>query len=322
MSGGAAAAVCIESGQPLPLGLSETCDGFNLAVFTRHGTGVTLLLFDGPASPTAVEIPLDAARHRTGDTWHARLVGLPRGAAYALQVDGPFAPEAGHRFDPRHTLLDPYAAAVVVTPNPGGHRCLVPDLRFDWGDDRPPRHAWRDTVIYETHVRGLTVHPSSGVGRPGCFAGVEMISYFQSLGITALELMPVQAAPALATDGRRDPTTGEPLRNYWGYDPVALFAPRAAYAAGGAVAAFDEFRTMVRNLHRAGIEVVLDVVFNHTAAIYYIPAPGGGYADYTGCGNTLNCNHPVVRSLIVDCLRHWVVHGHVWTASASTSPRC
>ncbi|SHK32907.1 glycogen operon protein [Roseomonas rosea] len=318
--------VRVEPGEPLPLGLSEACDGFNLAVFSRHATRLTLLLFDGPHGALAATVPLDPDRHRTGDVWHARLVGLPHGAAYALRAEGPFAPAEGHRFDPTRTLLDPFASAVTTGPD-GAGRCLVADQRFDWGDDRPPRHPWRDTVIYETHVRGLTAHPSSGARQSGCFGGVsEMIPYLRKLGVTALELMPVQEAAALGR-GARDPETAAPLPNYWGYDPVALFAPRAAYAFGGAEAAFAEFKAMVRELHRAGIEVILDVVFNHTAeggadgptfafrgldnAIYYLLGPGGGYADFTGCGNTLNCNHPVVRSLLVDCLRHWVMHGHV-----------
>ncbi|GAA0597409.1 glycogen debranching protein GlgX [Craurococcus roseus] len=321
------AAVAVEPGDPLPLGPRETGDGFNVAVFSRHATRMSVVLFDAGGAAVRT-VALDPARHRTGDVWHARLVGDLRGWGYALRAEGPWSPDAGHRFDPRALLLDPYAPSLAGRPRPGAARCLLADDRFDWGDDRPPRHPWRDTVIYEAHVRGLTAHPSSGARHPGRFLGVaEAIPYLRALGVTALELLPVQEAPEEAGTGWEDPETGGPLRNYWGYDPVALFAPRAAYAGEAPGAAVAEFKTMVRELHRAGIEVILDVVFNHTAeggedgptfsfrgldnAIYYMLLPGGGYADYTGCRNTLNCNHPVVRSLIVDCLRHWATQMRV-----------
>jgi glycogen operon protein len=256
------------------------------------------------------------------------LTGDLRGKLYALQADGPRSRAGGDDFDPHRTLLDPYAATVTDLSAGSRGRCVIADQRFDWGDDAPLRHPWSETILYETHVRGLTIDPSSGVRRPGEYLGViEKIPYLRELGVTALELMPVQAFAPEAVE-RRDPLTGEKLRDYWGYNPVALFAPMPGYAGdvapGGELVAF---KTMVRELHRAGIEVILDVVFNHTAeggrngptysfrgldnAIYYMLTPDGEYADYTGCGNTLNCNHPVVRSMVVDCLRHWVIHFHV-----------
>jgi glycogen operon protein len=336
--------VGIARGDPLPLGLHECWDGVNLAVFSRHATRMELLLFDDPAqAEPSSRIMLEPRRHRTGDAWHVRLRGDLRGRFYALRVDGPEALEEGHLFNPNRVLLDPYAGAVAglvagsraSTPNgepdplpARSVRCAIADQRFDWQDDAPLRHPWGDTIIYETHVRGLTIHPSSGARYPGQYLGViEKIPYLQALGVTALELMPVQAFYPEAI-ARRNPLTGEALRDYWGYNPIALFAPMAGYAgdvaSGGELAAF---KTMVRELHRAGIEVILDVVFNHTGeggrtgptysfrgldnAIYYILTPDGDYADYTGCGNTLNCNHPVVRGMIVDCLRHWVVQCHV-----------
>ena len=329
--------VGIARGEPLPLGPHDCCDGLNIAVFSRHATHMTLLLFGGDSdTEPEARIALDPRRHRTGDIWHARLTGDLRSKYYALQADGPQAPAEGHLFDRDRVLLDPYAGAVAdpappvdssSPPQPGG-RCVIADQRFDWGDDTAPAHGWGDTIIYETHVRGLTIHPSSGARHPGQYLGViEKIPYLRALGITALELMPVQAFHQAAIR-RRNPETGETLRDYWGYNPVALFAPTASYASD--VAPGEElavFKTMVRELHRAGIEVILDVVFNHTAeggrdgptwsfrgldnAIYYILTPEGEYADFTGCGNTLNCNHPVVRSMIVDCLRHWVMHCHV-----------
>lgn len=321
--------VRIGRGEPFPLGLHECCDGLNTAVFSRHATRMTLLLYQaaGETEPST-RIPLDVRRHRTGDIWHARLMGDLRGKVYALQADGPHSPAGGHDFDPHRTLLDPYAASVTnLSPNSLG-RCVVSDQSFDWADDAPLRHPWSETILYETHVRGLTISPSSGVRRPGEYLGlVEKIPYLRELGVTALELMPVQAFDPDAVE-RFNPLTGERLRDYWGYNPVALFAPMPGYAGdvapGGELVAF---KTMVRELHRAGIEVILDVVFNHTAEgdksgptysfrgldnrIYYILTPAGEYADYTGCGNTLNCNHPVVRSLVVDCLRHWVIHCHI-----------
>lgn len=332
-------AVEIGSGEPLPLGLHECWDGVNLAVFSRHATGMTLLLFDDVAeADPKVRIALDPRRHRTGDIWHVRMTGDVRGKFYALQADGPRVPAAGHVFDPSRVLLDPYAdavaglagggASIAGPPSARSARCVIVDQRFDWEDDASLRRPWGETVIYETHVRGLTIHPSSGVHHPGQYLGViEKIPYLQKLGVTALELMPVQAFVQDAID-RRNPVTGEPLRDYWGYNPVALFAPMPGYAGditpGGELAAF---KTMVRELHRAGIEIILDVVFNHTGeggrtgptysfrgldnAIYYILTPEGDYADYTGCGNTLKCNHPVVRGMIVDCLRHWVMECHV-----------
>ncbi|WP_204623620.1 glycogen debranching protein [Crenalkalicoccus roseus] len=317
----------LEPGDPLPLGPRLTGEGCNIAVFSRHAARLSVIVFDPSGAPAGV-LPLDPARHRTGDIWHAHVTGVSAGWSYALRAEGPWAPERGHRFDPHLPLLDPYAPALAGRPRPGEARCLLADRRFDWGDDRPPAHSWRDTVIYEAHVKGLTAHPSSGARHAGRFLGViETIPYLLSLGVTALELMPVQEAPEEAGGGRADPATGAPLRNYWGYDPVALFAPRAAYAGEAPGAALREFKAMVRELHRAGIEVILDVVFNHTAeggeggptfsfrgldnAIYYMLTPQGGYADYTGCGNTLNCNHPVVRSLIMDCLRHWVTEMRV-----------
>jgi len=328
-------------GTPLPLGMTETCDGFTFAAFSRHASGVSLELFDGMDDEPIASIPLDPIRNRTGDIWHIALSRDVKGKSYGLRVDGPWAPEQGHRFDRRTRLLDPYAIALIgsaawemETPaslsNPDARVCsargFIIDDQFDWQDDRRPNHPWSTTIIYETHVRGLTMHPSSGAVHRGRYAGlVEKIPYLQGLGVTAVELMPIQEFRECEIGHR----TGTALRNYWGYNPVALFAPKASYASSeSAGSALLEFKTAVRALHRARIEVILDVVFNHTAeggengpmfsfrgldnSVYYLLEPDRhGYIDYTGCGNTLNCNHPVVRSLIVDCLRHWVIHFRV-----------
>lgn len=316
--------LAIEPGAPLPFGASEVSNGFNIAVVSRHATRVSVLLFD-PAGRFLQNIPLEAPRHRTGDVWHVRIVGLADGCSYALRVEGPWAPEDGSRFDPQRLLLDPYAAAVVGTPRAGDTRALLQVHHFDWGGDVMPRRPWRETVIYETHVRGFTIHPSSGVVHGGRYLGItEMIPYLQALGVTAVELMPVQETPDwIFLPALPD----QPLREYWGYDPIAFFAPRAAYASAPGATTLTEFKEMVRTLHKAGMEIILDIVFNHTAeggttgpvfsfrgldnAIYYMLGPDGSFADYTGCGNTLNCNHPIVRSMLVDCLRHWVTHMHI-----------
>lgn len=328
-------------GRPAPLGCSRMPHGVNFAVFSRHAERVSLLLYsaDLPATPRLV-VDLDPACQRTGDVWHVALRDLPPGTTYAWRVDGPFEPERGHRFDPDAVLLDPYAEALVGTAHwqqaadehrSPGPRCLVPTAdEFDWAGDCPPGHQWPETIIYETHVRGLTIDASSGVTHPGTFLGlIEKIPYFSKLGVTALELMPVQEFPENAS-ARIDTTAGRRPPNYWGYNTAAFFAPKERFSTrtypGCQV---DEFKAMVRALHAAGIEVFLDVVFNHTAegdqtgptlnyrglanAIYYLldPDDRSRYLDYSGCGNTLNCGHPVVRDHVLDCLRFWTAEMHV-----------
>ncbi|MYZ47629.1 glycogen debranching protein GlgX [Propylenella binzhouense] len=327
--------ISIGRGRPLPIGTLQLVEALNVAVFSRHATGMTLVLF---ADPEAVEpmarIPLDRLHHRTGDIWHVLLGRGCRGACYALEAEGPFDPAAGHRFLPDRRLLDPYAPALVGLPRfgdaplsgPASPRGLIVDTSFDWDDDRPPRRPWSETVIYEAHVRGLTVDPSAQVASPGRYRGiVEKIPYLQSLGVTAVELMPVQAFDPTRSGHPRP--AGEPPTDYWGYNPVSLFAPMPAYAEGPAGCEVTELKETVLALHRAGIEVILDVVFNHTAEdgtagpsysfrgldnrIYYMLDAEGGFVDFTGCGNTLGCNHPVVRGMIVDCLRHWATEYRV-----------
>ena len=332
------------SGVPLPLGAQQRDGGVNFAVFSRHATAVSLLLFDHPddAQPTC-SMALEPLRHRSGDIWHVWVGGLGPGCLYAWQVDGPDAPQEGDRFNPRLALLDPYATALVGTerwdfaqahgdrPEPQAvhAKCLLPDDGFDWQDDQPPRHPWSATVIYETHVRGLSMYPSAAVRYPGTYLGVaDMIPYFRKLGITAVELLPVQEFHEYDV-AQTNPLSGERLRDYWGYNTVAFFAPKESYSSRSATGCqIAEFKTMVRELHRAGIELILDIVFNHTAEgdqrgptlnfrgldnrIYYLLENDRRYyKNFSGTGNTLNCNHPVVRDYILDCLRHWVVEMHV-----------
>ncbi|MEZ5501809.1 MAG: glycogen debranching protein GlgX [Halioglobus sp.] len=351
-----ARSIAVASGTPLPLGAWPSGGGVNFSVFSRHATAVELLLFESADAPLHQRsIQLDPAQHRTGDIWHVCLQGIGTGQVYAWRADGPYQPDKGMRFNRHRLLLDPHAVALVGTDRwdfvkaRGDHpdspdaacslwcednepwmaRCMVTDSPFDWRGDRPLRHQWADTIIYESHVRGLTIHPSSAVAHPGTFLGVvEKIPYLQALGITSLELMPVQEFNEREVD-RCDPTTGESLGNYWGYSTVAFFAPKESYSSrrhwGCQV---DEFKTMVRELHSAGIEVILDIVFNHSAEgnelgptlnfrgldnpIYYLlESDPSHYRNFTGCGNTLNCNHPVVRDYILDCLRYWTLDMHV-----------
>jgi len=333
-------------GSPIPHGVSLHAAGVNFSLFSRNATRVWLLLFE---TATAAEpchvVELEPRRNRTGDIWHIRVEGVGRGLAYAFRVDGPYEPENGHRFAPQRVLIDPYATALHAPaewtfegfcgerdrpmPSQSLVRNLVMTHHFDWQGDRPLRRPWSETVIYETHVRGLTYHPSAGSSEPGTFRGlIETIPYLQELGITAVELMPLQEFnPNELT--RTNPLTGERLTNYWGYSTIAFFAPHQGYGTrrypGCQV---DEFKEMVKALHQAGIEVLLDVVFNHTAegdetgptfgfrgldnSVYYLlEEDKRHYKNYSGCGNTVNCNHPVVRNYILECLRYWVVEMHV-----------
>ena len=336
-----------EPGSPLPFGATVTPDGVNFALFSRNATAVTLVLFVPPSQQSAatetIEIPLEPHLNKTGDVWHIQVCGAGPNLLYGFRAAGPDDPQgSGHCFRKDTMLIDPYARALAdveewgrpharsgVHRNGFKRRCLVVDDHFDWQGDRPLNIPLKDSIIYEMHVRGYTRHPSSGVGQPGTFTGIiEKIPYLKELGITAVELMPVSEFNE-NENVNINPLTGEPLKNLWGYSPLAFFAPKASYAASGINGKqVREFKEMVKALHRAGIEVILDVVFNHTAeggangpvssfrgldnTIYYLLDPQTrDYLNYSGCGNTLNCNHPLVRQLIMDCLRYWVIEMHV-----------
>ena len=321
-----------------PLGATIVDGGVNFSLFSRFATGVELLLFDRVDDATASRVIPISATDRSYHYWHTVVPGIKPGQIYGYRVDGPNAPEKGLRFDSNKVLLDPYGKGVVVPNNydrsaacqPGDNsatsmKSLVVDpSEYDWEGDLPLQLPSSRTIIYEMHVRGFTRHPSSGVGeeKRGTYAGlIEKIPYLQELGITAVELLPVfQFDP-------HDCPLG--MINYWGYAPISYFAPHQAYSSRqDPMGPLDEFRDMVKALHRAGIEVILDVVFNHTAEgdhrgpmlsfrgidnpSYYILEDGGArYANYTGCGNTLNANHPVVRRMIIDSLRYWVKEMHI-----------
>jgi len=346
----------IRAGSPLPLGTRETAGGVNFSLVSRFASRVRLELFDHPedASPSR-SIDLDSPRHHTGDVWHVWVEGIGSGQLYAYRVDGPYQPSEGHRFNFHRLLLDPFASAISPLPQwdfaaargydasaPGQDlvlstvdnagsmpKCVFINEPFEWGLDQPLRHPWSGTVIYETHVRGFTIDPTSGVDHPGTYRGLtEKIPHLKSLGATAVELMPVLEFNECSAT-RTNPQTGETLKNYWGYDPVAFFAPKASYSSSKGLGQQKlEFKEMVQAFHGAGIEIILDVVFNHTAegselgptlcfrgmdnAIFYTLADDKRYyKDYTGTGNTINANHPVVRDHILSALRHWVVEMHV-----------
>lgn len=338
-------------GSPYPLGATWDGTGVNFAIFSEHATAVELCLFEHVDDPReSVRIPLTA---QTDLVWHIYIPGLAPGQLYGYRVHGPYAPEQGQRFNPHKLLIDPYAKALsgpiqwddathgytILDPDedlsyderdsaPFMPRCVVTDSAFDWGDERRPKVPLHDSIIYEAHVKGLTMlHPEVPAKLRGTYQGLAhptIISYLQELGITAIELLPVHQF----TDDRYLVEKG--LHNYWGYNTLNFFSPAVQYCRcehpGDQVA---EFKGMVKALHMAGIEVILDVVYNHTAegnqlgptlsfrgvdnAAYYRLVPGGEryYVDYTGTGNTFNLNHPRTLQLVMDSLRYWVTEMHV-----------
>jgi glycogen operon protein len=329
----------IEHGRCAPLGASVSAAGVNFSVYSRTASALDLLLFDREDAARPVRtISLDRAKHRTYHYWHVFVPGVGVGQIYGYRAHGPYEPLRGHRFDAKKVLLDPYGRAVAVpegysreAARIGGEnaafamKSVVADpSRYDWEGDAPLQRPYAETVIYELHVRGFTRHPSSRVApcKAGTYAGlVEKIPYLKDLGVTAVELLPVfQFDPQDAPAGRL---------NYWGYSPVSFFAPHRGYSSRtDPLGPIDEFRDMVKALHGAGIEVILDVVFNHTAegdhtgptfcfrgleneSYYLLERQRDRYANFTGTGNTLNANQPVVRRLIRESARYWVEQMHV-----------
>jgi isoamylase len=332
-------ATAIETGRSYPLGASLVAGGANFSVFSKLASAVQLLLFDraDDARPSRV-IDLDHHTQRTYHYWHTFVPGVEAGQLYGYRAHGPFAPERGLRFDGGKVLLDPYAKCVArpshmsraAARSQGDNAAtalksvLTDPATYDWEDDRPPRTPFTKTLIYEVHVGNFTRHPNSGVeaSRRGTFAGlVDKLPYLKDLGVSALELLPVFAFD--------EETAPEGRRNVWGYQPVSFFAPHPSYSSlPDPLGALDEFRDMVKAVHRAGIEVILDVVYNHTAeggadgatlsfrglaneTYYILDQNSGDYADYSGAGNSLNANESTVRRLILDSLRYWVNQMHV-----------
>jgi isoamylase len=325
-------------GMSSPQGATIVDGGVNFCVFSREATGIELLLFDRDDATASRVIPFDPVVNRTYFYWHLFVPGLKQGQLYGYRVRGESDVARGRRFDSGKLLLDPYGRGVAVPKTYSRNDArregdnaatamksvVVDQAAYDWEGDAPLRRPSSQTIIYEMHVRGFTRHPSSGLSDEirGTYAGlIEKIPYLQQLGITAVELLPVFQFDA------EDCPLGK--TNYWGYAPIAFFAPHQAYSSRqDPLGPVTEFRDMVKALHRAGIEVILDVVYNHTAEgdergatlcfrgidnpTYYILENGGGrYANFTGCGNTLNSNHPIVKRMIVDSLRYWVQEMHV-----------
>ncbi len=328
-----------KEGSSSPLGATVSKGGVNFSVFSKSATDIELLLFEDTYGTGPVRsIRLDPAANRTYHYWHVFVPGVRAGQIYGYRVEGPSDPARGMRFDRGKVLLDPYGRGVVVPDNYSrdaasregdsaatAMKSVVMDpSSYDWEGDKPLKRPSARTIVYEMHVRGFTRHPSSGIdeNKRGTFAGlIEKIPYLQKLGITAVELLPVFQFDA------QDCPPGK--INYWGYAPISFFAPHQAYSSRkDPLGPVDEFRDMVKALHRAGIEVILDVVFNHTAegnqdgptlcfrgfeneAYYILEKDRRFYSNYTGCGNTLDASNPIVRRMVVDSLRHWVSEMHV-----------
>ncbi len=340
LTGPIAAGAGYFAGMPYPLGATVQDGGVNFSLYADRATGIDLLLFDGPDGVEPIQtIRLDPLYNRTFYYWHIFVPGLRAGQVYAYRADGPYFPDLGLRYDYSKVLVDPYARAITYGAYQRAAaarfgednihhalKCVVVDPHdYDWEGDQPLRRPSSNAIIYEMHVRGFTRHPNSGVApqRAGTYAGlIEKIPYLQELGVTAVELMPVhQFDPQAAPNN---------LPNYWGYQPIAFFAPHHDYSSRrDPLGPVTEFRDMVKALHRAGIEVILDVVYNHTAEdnqngptlayrglenrTYYMLNAGrrAEYINYSGVGNTLNANNSIVRRFIADSLRYWVEHMHV-----------
>jgi isoamylase len=325
-------------GKPYPLGATTTPYGVNFSIFSSHARSMHLLLFESAEALNASHvIDLDPVMNRTGHYWHVEIPDIGHGQLYAYRADGPYSPDGGFRFDGDKVLIDPYGKAVCThhysraaasrrgENEASSLRSVVIDSEgYDWEGDQPLQRSFQETVIYELHVKGFTQHASSGIAeeKRGTYAGlIEKIPYLQKLGITAVELMPV-----FQFDWQDAPPG---LENYWGYSPVSFFAPHLAYSSRPSpTECVDEFRDMVKALHRADIEVILDVVYNHTAEggeegptfclkgldnpLYYILSEDQSrYEDYTGTGHTVNSNQSIVRRMIMDSLRYWVSEMHV-----------
>ena len=348
--------VMTNAGTPLKLGATITQNGVNFSIYSRDASSVSLCLFDDDmAKQPYTVIPFDPVKNRTGDIWHIELCGAKAGTLYLYKVDGPYEPTRGLRFNPNKYLFDPYAKAFTIgsvfrsynaqhrqgfSANEGGElrdlsdfpKCVVVDDSFDWEGDKPLNYPLERTVIYETHLKGFTASSTSDVAPEiaGTYKGfTQKLDYLKDLGVTSVELLPIFEFDE-NENANSNPKTGCALVNYWGYSTIGFFAPKTSYAAdrapGGPV---REFKQMVKELHKAGIEVILDVVYNHTAEgnergyafefrglqndVYYsLPQNDKQYyMNFSGCGNSVNCNHPVTAQFIIDSLRYWVLEMHV-----------
>ncbi|KAM5553582.1 isoamylase 1, chloroplastic [Rosa sericea] len=336
----------VSEGRPTPFGATPRDGGVNFAVYAGNAVSATLCLItlaDLEQDKVTEQIPLDPVNNKTGNVWHVFLTGDVKDILYGYKFDGKFSREEGHYYDSSKIVLDPYAKAVIRrgefgSLGPDGNcwpqmACTVPssDDKFNWEGDLPLKYPQKDLIIYEMHVRGFTRHESSMTELPGTYRGlVEKLDHLKELGINCIELMPCHEFNELEYFGYNS-VLGDYKVNFWGYSTVSYFSPMIRYSSAGTRNcgrdAINEVKFLVKEAHRRGIEVIMDVVFNHTAegnengpilsfrgadnSVYYMLAPKGEFYNYSGCGNTFNCNHPVVRQFIVDCLRYWVTEMHV-----------
>ncbi|MGB1286164.1 MAG: alpha-amylase family glycosyl hydrolase, partial [Aggregatilineales bacterium] len=328
----------IRRGRPQPAGATIVHGGINFSVYSSHATMITLVLFEKGARRPFVEIPFPD-EFRIGNVYTMMVFDIDyERIEYGYRADGAWKPEAGLRFDPTKILLDPHAKSIggrdewqgeVDLKNAYQHRARIQVNDFDWENDHPLEIPIEDLTIYEMHVRGFTQHDSSGVKHPGTYAGIhEKIPYLKDLGVNCVELMPIFEFDEYEHARPNPLNPDELLLNYWGYSTIGFFAPKAGYAATGTLGMEgDELKNLIKELHRNGIEVILDVVYNHTGegneqgetisyrgldnSVYYLLAPDGGYYNFSGTGNTLNCNHPVVRDMVLNSLRYWVSEYHI-----------
>ncbi|PRQ37040.1 putative isoamylase [Rosa chinensis] len=336
----------VSEGHPTPFGATLRDGGVNFAVYAGNAVSATLCLItlaDLEQDKVTEQIPLDPVNNKTGNVWHVFLTGDVKDILYGYKFDGKFSPQEGHYYDSSKIVLDPYAKAVIRrgefgSLGPDGNcwpqmACTVPsfDDKFNWEGDLPLKYPQKDLIIYEMHVRGFTRHESSMTELPGTYCGlVEKLDHLKELGINCIELMPCHEFNELEYFGYNS-VLGDYKVNFWGYSTVSYFSPMIRYSSAGTRNcgrdAINEVKFLVKEAHRRGIEVIMDVVFNHTAegnengpilsfrgadnSVYYMLAPKGEFYNYSGCGNTFNCNHPVVRQFIVDCLRYWVTEMHV-----------
>ncbi|CAL9236250.1 unnamed protein product [Arabidopsis halleri] len=336
----------VSDGLPSPFGATVRDDGVNFSVYSTNSVSATICLIslsDLRQNKVTEEIQLDPSRNRTGHVWHVFLRGDFKDMLYGYRFDGKFSPEEGHYYDSSNILLDPYAKAIISRDEFGvlgpDENCwpqmasMVPtrDEEFDWEGDMHLKLQQKDLVIYEMHVRGFTRHESSKIEFPGTYQGVaEKLDHLKELGINCIELMPCHEFNELEYYSYNT-ILGDHRVNFWGYSTIGFFSPMIRYASANsnnfAGRAINEFKILVKEAHKRGIEVIMDVVLNHTAegnekgpifsfrgvdnSVYYMLAPKGEFYNYSGCGNTFNCNHPVVRQFIVDCLRYWVTEMHV-----------
>lgn len=344
-----------EAGNPYSLGAALNGDGCNFAVFSKNARRVFLLLYNSKDANPEYIIPLNSKINKTGDIWHIYVYGVKSGQCYGYAFDGKYKPDkTGHRYNVHKLIVDPYSKALCgqshwdersfgfdLNSNKGYHSfskvnnydsgvksIVVGNTKFDWNNDKPLNIPFSKTIIYEMHVRGFTIDKSSKVKYPGTYLGIiDKIPYLKELGVTAVELLPVFEFNELE-DIRFNPITKERLKNFWGYSTLSFFAPESWYSSTfSGLDAVIEFKKMIKALHKAGIEVILDVVYNHTGegglygptvcysgidnAVYYLLDKDKRYLNYSGCGNTFNCNNPIVKKLIMDSLKYWVSEMHV-----------